>query len=351
MSAARTAFGDQSRACAALGSPFMARLMALCADRLDRGAVAERVLAWEGDVGPRAASVPLRLAGALHALVRDGTDPALAAVYPPAEAPEADLWAAVEGALSRHAARVLHWLDSPPQTNEVRRSAAYLAAAAWIAARYPLPLAVSELGSSAGLNLHFDRYTLEAGGVRIGAADSTVRLAPDWDGPVPAPHPIHVTERAGVDLNPLDPADPAARARLLAYLWADQPERLRLTEAAIALADARPERGDAGDWLDRRLAQRRPGHVHMVCHSIAWQYFPQATQDRCRAALDRAGAAATPDAPLAHVSMEADATPGSAALCVTLWPGGETRTLARVDFHGRRIAWSGGALATDAPPP
>jgi hypothetical protein len=37
--------------------------------------------------------------------------------------------------------------------------------------------------------------------------------------------------------------------------------------------------------------------------------------------------------------MEADATPGSAALTVTLWPGGETRELARVDFHGRAVDW------------
>jgi hypothetical protein len=79
----------------------------------------------------------------------------------------------------------------------------------------------------------------------------------------------------------------------------------------------------------------------MVYHTIAWQYFPKATQEACRAALDAAGATATADAPLAHVAMEGDATPGSAALTVTLWPGGEARTLARVDFHGRWIEWHG----------
>jgi hypothetical protein len=340
VTAVRGAFRAQARACAGLGSPFMARLMALAADRLAPGApVADRILGWPGEAGPSGASVPLRLAGALHALVIDGTDPALAAVYPPAAPSDAALWAAVEAALHGHEARLLRWLDSPPQTNEVRRSAALLAAATWIAARHPLPFVLSELGASAGLNLAFDRHALRAGGLTLGAEGSPVALAPDWQGPVPAPRTIEVTQRAGVDLNPLDPREPGARLRLLAYLWPDQPHRRRLTEAAIALADTVPDRGDAAPWLERRLAERHEGRVHMVFHTVAWQYFPAETQARCRAALATAGARATPEAPLARVGMEADATPGSAALTVTLWPGGETRELARVDFHGRTVDW------------
>ena len=109
----------------------------------------------------------------------------------------------------------------------------------------------------------------------------------------------------------------------------------------MGLADTVPARGDAADWLEKRLTQRWPGHVHMVYHTIAWQYFPPETKARCRAALLAAGAQATSDAPLAHVAMEADGAKGSAALTVALWPGGVERTLARVDFHGRWIAWQG----------
>jgi hypothetical protein len=343
MSDIRDAFRTQARACAGLGSPFMGRLMALCADRLAPGtAVAEQVLGWPGEVGPSGDSVPLRLAGALHGLVRDGTDAGLAAVYPPTEVPDATLWAAVEAAFAEHEARLLGWLDSPPQTNEVRRSAALLAAAAWIGARFPLPFDLSELGASAGLNLSFDRFALSVGDAVVGAEGSPVRLSPEWRGPVPAARPLRVEARAGVDLNPLDPRDPGDRLRLLAYLWPDQPERLRLTEAAIALAGPRPDAGDAADWLEARLSVPRPGRVHMVYHTIAWQYFPPATQARCRAALAAAGAQATEAAPLAHVGMEADAVAGrGAALTVTLWPGGERRELARVDFHGRWIEWHG----------
>jgi hypothetical protein len=338
----RDAFRQQARACAGLGSPFMDRLMSLCADRLAPGsAVADRVLGWPKDFGPLGDVVPLRLAGALHGLVRDGTDPDLARAYPPHEVPDDILWSAVEGAFARHDVRILRWLDSAPQTNEVRRSGALLAAASWLAGHFPLPFVLSELGASAGLNLGFDRYTLDAGGTLIGAEHSPVRLAPDWQGAPHVARPIRVEDRAGVDLNPLDPADRTARLRLLAYLWPDQPDRLRLTAAAIGLADTVPERGDAADWLERRLAGRWPGRVHMVYHTIAWQYFPPETQARCRAALAKAGLHATADAPLAHVGMEADGTKGSAALTVTLWPGGETWQLGRVDFHGRWIAWHG----------
>ena len=72
------AFDFQSKDCAALGSPFMGRLMALCAARdWPKGTVRDRVFGWTGDLGPRAQSVPLRLAGALHALHLQG-DPTLA---------------------------------------------------------------------------------------------------------------------------------------------------------------------------------------------------------------------------------------------------------------------------------
>ena len=52
-----------------------------------------------------------------------------------------------------------------------------------------------------------------------------------------------------------------------------------------------------------------------------------------------AGARATPTRRLAHLSVERDATPGSAAVCLTTWPGGATRLLARADFHGSWVDW------------
>ncbi len=89
-----------------------------------------------------------------------------------------------------------------------------------------------------------------------------------------------------------------------------------------------------------RLARATPGHLHIVYHTIAWQYFPPATQATARAALEAAGAQATPDTPIAHVGMEADGDPEGAALTAQVWPGMDRpRLLARVDYHGRWVDW------------
>jgi hypothetical protein len=93
------------------------------------------------------------------------------------------------------------------------------------------------------------------------------------------------------------------------------------------------------DWLAARLATPCPGHLHLIFHTIAWQYFPAAARTRGAALLAKAGACATHDAPLAHLAMEADDTPGSAGVRLTLWPGGETVLLARAGFHGQCVDW------------
>lgn len=341
------AFARQSQACAELGSPFTARLMRLAGEALaPGGAVADRILGWPGDAGPGGDSVPLRLAGALHALVLSGRDDRLEAVYAdPAAFDDGALWEAIAGAVGRHEAEILGWLDSPPQTNEVRRSAVLIAAGHWLAARFGLPLVLSELGASAGLNLIWDRYALDLPGASLGPSDAVLRLAPDWDGAAPPACPPRVADRAGVDLNPLDPV--RDRLRVLSYIWADQPDRLARTRAALdeaARLCPRIDRGDAAGWLAARLGRPMPQRLHLVFHTVAWQYFPPATQAECTRALAEAGARATLDAPLAHLGMEADARPGSAAVTLTLWPGGESVVLGRADFHGRRVDWRAPAL-------
>lgn len=343
----REAFRDQAVSCDALGSPLTARLCRLCADRLGTGAVADAVLGWPGEPSSKGDSVALRLMGGLHALVQTGADPGLAAAYAgAADLSDDHLWSAAAPALDRHAGHLLHWLQSAPQTNEVRRSAALIAAGHWLTARFGLPLVLSELGASAGLNLLWDHWQLETPAGVLGPAGAPVVLAPDWHGAPPVVAPPVVADRAGVDLNPLDPV--ADRLRLLSYIWADQADRLSRTRAALDVAAAlRPPvtRADAVDWLAGRLASPMPGRLHLVCHTIAWQYFPAAAQTRGEALLAAHGARATPDAPLARLGMEADSSgQRGAGLFIDLWPSGQRIVLGRVDFHGRWIDWQ-------APPP
>ncbi|SMY08477.1 DUF2332 domain-containing protein [Flavimaricola marinus] len=335
----RDALRYQALACDDLGSPFMHRLCTLLADRLQPGTpLTDRLFDWPGDLGPREASVPLRLCGALHALrLEERAD--LAAVYPPHNASDDALWTAVEAALHTEAAFIDRFLNSAPQTNEVRRAGALIAAGHWLHARHPMPFKLSELGASAGLNLMWDHFALEAKGQRLGPADAALTLTPDWEGDLPKAASIEIAERAGVDLNPLDPQRDALRLR--AYLWPDQPHRLALTDAAISVAQAPVAKADAIDWLSGRMVAQ-PGQLHLIYSTIAWQYFPAGKQTEGTQLIELVGAMARPDTPLAWLAMENDGTQPGAVLTLRLWPGDLHVSLGRADFHGRWFRWDAG---------
>lgn len=311
--------------------------MRLCAQaRWPDSSVTDRIFAWQGDLGPTGQSVPLRLAGALHALHLQGSA-VTSAVYPPQQASDAALWAAVCDLLIHQAATIDRWLDNAPQTNEVRRSAPLIALGHWLTARYGLPMRCSELGASAGLNLHWDAYALAIGDQRFGPAAPALTLTPDWKGALPPAARPDVVARAGVDLHPLDPVRDARR--LQAYLWPDQPDRQALTQAAITAAQTPVTKGDAVDWLAKQLSHKS-GQIDLVYSTIAWQYFPQDRQDTGAALIRAAGETARDDAPLAWFGMESDAAPKGAALTLRLWPGDLTYAMGRADFHGRWVNWT-----------
>ena len=101
-----------------------------------------------------------------------------------------------------------------------------IAASHLLANRFGLPMVLSELGASGGLNLLFDRYQLIVDETRFGARTPIITLAPDWSGPLPPDTRFEVSNKAGVDLSPLDPTKAKDRLRLMAYSWPDQPDRI-----------------------------------------------------------------------------------------------------------------------------
>ena len=325
----------QAEACASLGSPFTAQLCHLLGARLKAGStVADRLLGWENLA---ADAVALRIAGGLHALAMANLDSALASAYPPHIVAESALWAAIEATLRSEAGFLLNWLDSPPQTNEIRRCSGLIPAFHWLAAQTGLPLHMSEIGASAGLNMNWDRYALHIGEQVWGPPDASVQLRPGWKGPPPPHADISITNKAGCDLNPIDPQNPESRARLHAYIWPDQPARHLLTREALAIAKTVPVNEDAYSFLTHRLAANVPGHLHIVYHSIVWQYLPAESQKACAALINAAGARATESAPLAWVSIEADHTRGSAAMRCTYWPGKQSFSWALGGVAARRL--------------
>lgn len=228
--AVRAAFLQQAGVCRGLDSAFTGEVCELIAERLDGSTeVGRAVLGWSGDPRAHADALPLRLCGALHALAR--ADGPTAGVWPPNEAPDDEvLWSTISAALDAEDGFIVDWLKSPPQTNEVGRSAPLMAGLLVLADQFGLPFDLYELGSSAGLNLNLDRYGFRLGGVEAGDDGSAVRLEPVWTGARPPDAAVSVASRQGVDLNPLDPTDPATTTRLTAFVWADQRERLSRLE-------------------------------------------------------------------------------------------------------------------------
>jgi hypothetical protein len=344
MSALAGAFRSQASHCLALGSPFMARLFRMLAVEWPSGTkLDEKCKAFKGDIGPLGASLPLRIAGGLHAL-RLQNRAGLAEIYPPHDPSDAAFRAGILNALQTEDAFLTKWIDSPPQTNELRRSAILIPGVHLLRARFDLPFVLSELGASAGLNLLWDRFALQTSDWRLGPEDAIVTLTPDWTGPEPLQIAPTITERRGVDLRPQDPSKPDDLLRLTAYLWPDQPDRLANTRAAASADPAPVDAGDAIDWLAARLDTAPEGHLHLVQNTIAWQYFPKEAQAKGRALFAAAGAKASKTRPLAWLQLEADNDPGGqggAAITLQIWPSGEIIPLGRADFHGRWVKWLG----------
>jgi len=345
----RRHFRWQAESCKALGSPFMACLLGMMATHLTPdSAFGARILNWPGD--PARDALSLRAAGALNAFVRAGRAPRLASAWPPAEPRESLLLAGLAQTIAAHDGELTGWLDSPPQTNETGRAGAILGAALVLAGELRMPLAIFEIGASAGLNLAFDRYryTIDEEGAGWGSPDATVNIEAPWRGdrPPPLDAPLALASRVACDLNPLDPSRPADRERLMAYIWADQFRRIARAQAALDLAAEAPwrvEKADAAHWLAQRWAEpQRDGEARVLVHTVMWQYMPEATRAQIRDALADHGARATPEKPLARISMEADSTSGAARLRLSIWRGGgeERRELGRADFHGRYVDWA-----------
>ncbi|MDP3897520.1 MAG: DUF2332 family protein [Mesorhizobium sp.] len=333
-------FEAQARACDDLGSPFTARLCRMLPDLVAGTATGERLFAWDGDL--RGDALALRLTGGLHRLVLEGADPEFAEVYPPRAADDAVLRAAVRRTLRRNDAMLVAHLDSPPQTNEVARSAMLLPGLLEIAREAGLPLALNEIGASAGLNLFFDRFRYDFRDVVWGDAGSSVHLAPEVRGAMPDLRgTVSVVSRYGCDVKPVDIGGADGRLRLKSYIWPDQRARLTRLEAAISIAQADAfslDLEDAAAFVARRLAARLPGQTFVLFHSIMWQYMPSAARRAIEASLREAGETASATAPVAWVRMEPiEAGAPSATLSLTSWPGGDTRHLARCDYHGRWI--------------
>lgn len=324
------AMAFQSAFCDASGAPVTARACRALAAGLDRATITgRRVHDWPGDYIRDA--LPLRLVAPYHALFRRG---AIAAF---------DTAEAIRSATAAHDAWIATWLDGPPQTNEPARSATFMAALTVLADRFNLPFDLLEIGSSAGLNLLIDCYHYDLGGMTLGSRESPVVIRPEWRGGPPPVAGVCINRVRGVDIAPIDVTDHAAAERLMAYIWVDAPERTARVAAAVRMIEAQPVdmvQGDAADWVEARLAEpQTPGTCRVLMHSVVWPYLDEGRRARILAALNAAGARATPATPVAWLRMEWDSGHTPHRIRLQSWPDGTDRHLGNAHPHGAWIEW------------
>jgi hypothetical protein len=254
------------------------------------------------------------------------------------------------------------------QTNEVRRSALLYPAVAMAAREAGAPVALLEVGTSAGLLLGMSTYsyryqTAQAGQLVAGPSRSTVGLhcalavAPGASLPR-IPKKLPVARRIGMDPSPVDLTDEEQYAWLEACIWPDQPERLRLFGAAAsAQRKAPPElvRGDAVADLASvadRIPAREP--IVVLTSNVLWLF----SDERRAAFVEELGRLAD-RRPVWWVSQEGYraalalvlpergdlvAPPGESTfgvLGMVRWVGGtpQATALARTAWHGERMEW------------
>jgi hypothetical protein len=176
------------------------------------------------------------------------------------------------------------------QTNEPRRCTFLLPAFATVAhLAGGKPLALIEVGASAGFNLLFDRYGYDYGAGRsAGDPDAPIRFTCELRGQVLPP--IHVgmpqvAARVGIDLNPIHAADSQATLWLHALVWPEHPERAALLRQVLVLAQREPPTliaGDALAVLPQVVAAAPADAALCVFHTATLAHFPLEARDRFR---------------------------------------------------------------------
>lgn len=250
---------------AAKSSPLYAALTALVSRDLQEDGPIGQVLA----AAPERQRIPNLLFAAVQRTLFDEPGDPLAAYYPSlggTRAPDARLGQAFTAFVLEHRERIEAVLATgETQTNEALRAAQLFPAFGWAQACTRRPLALIEVGASAGLLLHADRYAYVyefEDGSALAAGEGSADGVPDLHCAVRGPadqaaealrpfvtKPLRIASRVGLDINPLDPADPEARAWLDALIWPEHADRRARLRAALDHAERRPVRLRRGDAL------------------------------------------------------------------------------------------------------
>ncbi|WP_158437924.1 DUF2332 domain-containing protein [Naasia lichenicola] len=161
------------------------------------------------------------------------------------------------------------------QTNDPSRLAPILP----LLAQIRKPIALLEVGASAGLCLYPDRYSFKYGdhpAIHPADGPSPVVIECAVSDHFPAPPELpQIVWRAGIDLNPVDVRNPDDVAWLRALIWPDNERRSRTLDAAIELVAGETPmlvKGDLNDALPALIRQVPPEATLVIFHSAVLGY-------------------------------------------------------------------------------
>jgi hypothetical protein len=257
-----------------------------------------------------------------------------------------DPWGSFHAVLEEHGDWLSRFVrERPVQTNEVQRCWVLLPILLTVARLADRPLDLVELGTSAGLNLLWDRYGYRYGAGVWGDPESPLQLEGEERSAVPAELlriEVQVRRRVGIDLQPVDVMT-VEGLRLLDTFVRDDGYRTRLRQASEVLGREPPElvRGDYLDLLPGILQARSDSALTVVFQTISTVYLSDEERDSLRAIVEKAGA----EGPLAWISTptpeEHGQRRGDYPLELAIWPGRERRIVARMNVRGEWLEWVG----------
>jgi len=229
------------------------------------------------------------------------------------------------------------------QTNEAGRCAALLPALAVL----PQPLALLEVGASAGLCLLPDRWRYHYVGDRvdrrIGPADSPVVLRCVVAGPARIPSALPtIVWRRGLDLDPVEVTDSLACRWLRCLVWPEHQDPARRLDAALRIAaevSPRVERGHLIGDLPGMLARVPRDTTVVVQHSATLTYLEPAERRTFRELVRRYGAHLVGCEGVDVLPDLAEQIPGSIDTTGQMLLSVDDRVLAVAHPHGRALTW------------
>lgn len=294
---------------------------------------------------PSGQPVPNMLFGAVQYLLLQGEGAELRSYYPGlVEQPQAmkSCYPHFRSFVLKHEGVLIEILESKRvQTNEVRRCAYLYPAFCSIYDKVRKPLALVELGCSAGLQLLWDQYSYSYGdGASYGHNGSKVRMTSEIRGdrlPLLLPSSPPVVYRMGIDLHVNDVRNAEDFLWLRALIWPGYHDRVTMLEQAVEVLKHQSgiqfREGDGTELLPEIVRVIPEEAVICVFHTHVANQIPETSKRRLLQHLSEIGK--TRD--IVHVynnmwdgDLHADYILGGVL---------SEYTIARTDGHARWFEW------------